>query len=112
MDFIAWFCRECGGRCCTKFPVWQFLVDNKMMSIDFFEGVGTRKTTVTLAFRKRDYKSLDCFYHDIGGCPDFVKPDACRQWLCGKFNNFILGLPWGGGNVPKESTLRLHKAMI
>lgn len=114
MDFISWFCRECGGHCCKKFPVWQFLVDNKMMSAEF-EGVGTRQTIIKLAFRKRDYSSLDCFYQEIGGCPDFVKPNACYLYVCRYFDSFILGHTWDRATSTsevKDSTLRLYKGLL
>lgn len=114
IDFVREFCSECGGRCCRKFPVYQFLVDNKIMTAEF-SGVGTRETLLHLSFEREDYQSMKCFYYEIGGCPNFVKPDACRFHVCRYFNTFILGLDWDrqkyGWDV-KESTLRIYKALI
>jgi hypothetical protein len=113
IEFIREFCRLCEGQCCRKFPVYQFLVDNKIMTAEF-NGVGTPETTIKLAFRKKDYKSLDCLYHEMGGCPEFVKPNACRQYICKKFDNLLLGLPWEQSRETsrvKKATLALYRGM-
>ena len=84
------------------------------MSAEFVD-VGTRNVAIDLAFYQKDYLSLDCFYRELGGCTDSIKPDACRYYICKRFDNMLLGLSLEQSektSVVKEATLRIYKSLI
>lgn len=95
MDDVAKIiCGECGGKCCSQYPVWyrdeMGRINQNPTGFDL-DNNSTWVMPVQSTWNYKDNKYAGCYYHKQGGCPEDKKADVCKHWYCDIWDEFTLG---------------------
>ena len=78
-------CSACKGRCCASYPL--FLTDEND-DLRMGKPVYILQPKPVLAVETKIH-GKGCDFYPIGGCPEMVKPDECKEWFCEIIDSFI-----------------------